>query len=177
MIEPLDSYYSYIAARMAAIDSTQKMCGVVAARDWPLTPPIEGGLYLLFLSAVPTTGTESQIFYEYSCQWNWLLIGTDISPTQQAENRGDRYRKSMQIVKNLRQANFPSFCSKKSFAANAQGTVTQMVYDPIESIWWSHLRMMPRADNDKSGLVYGAAALQLFAYDDVLATASESASF
>lgn len=184
MIAALDSYYSYVVQQMTALGATvtingstvpQPLGGVINADDWPLVPPIEGGLYLLFLSAQPAVdpGTWAQQRYEYFCQWQWLLIGENIQPAELASNRGDRYRQNFQIMSNLKQANYAGFCQKKSYACSTEGIVTgtpvQSVYpySSIEMVTWGQLRFMPRQDNQKSGLVFGAAAVELLAYDDV----------
>jgi hypothetical protein len=170
VIKSLDSYWTTIVNRMATVDSTQRFGGFIDSRDWPMTAPIEGALYLLFLQAVPVGGTESQIFYQYICQWSWLLIGENISATEQESNRGNRRRENMKIIDNLRQANYPSWCEKKSYTANTQtGVISSASVRDGESLWWSRLRFIPRADNDKSGLIYGVATFQLYSYDDVLA--------
>ena len=173
MIDTLDTYFSYCKTQMALVNSSQRFGGVIMARDWPLTPPIQGALYLLFLSAVPqNAGTPSQALYEYFCQWVWLYIGTDIQQNQQAANRGDRYRSNLQIIGNLRQANYPGFTRKMTYSADSQGNVTSTpvvgVYPPsaIEMIRWTQPRFMPKQD-EKSGLVFGAAAVSVFGYSDV----------
>jgi hypothetical protein len=178
-----DSYFQYVVAQMAAVGAqvsisgalvNQPFGGIVNARDWPLTPVVEGALYLLILNVMPTgEGTQSQIEYEYFCQWMWLLIGTDIAANQQAESRGDRYRQNMQIMENLRQANYPSFCQKFDYSADVNGNVTSVASASVypvsspEMVKWEPLRFMPKGDNQKSGLVFGAAAVELRAYSDV----------
>lgn len=176
MIDVLDSYYNYIATQMAIVGPTQTLRGYIAARDWPLTPPdLKGGLYLLYLSAVQLPkGTESQNLFEYVCQWIWITLGTDIQAGQLAENRGDRFRSDLQTAENLRQASYPGFCRKQAFSANSQGVVSSIPVistvplSSVESVWWSRPKFMPRADNMRSGLIYGAAAVSVFGYDDVL---------
>jgi hypothetical protein len=120
-------------------------------------------------------GTKAQTLYEYVCQWNWLLIGTDLTGGQIAENRGDRYRAYFQVLANLRQANFPGFCQKQSIVVNPQ--TGALSYTPItdtnpvsayESIFWTNPRFKAVADNDKTGLAFGVAAVNVYGYDDVL---------
>lgn len=173
MIEAVDSYYLQVKQQMAAVDSTQQFGGILQARDWPLTQPVFGALYLLVIAMNAVGGTEAQALYEYVCQWSWILMGDDIVDAQQAQNRGNRYRQSMQVVANLRQANFPQFCPKINVQVDAQGSVTtagvQSTYpvSPFESVWWSRLKFAPRQDQG-SGVLYGAAGVSLYAYDDVL---------
>ncbi len=187
MISPIDAYFQYVAAQMAVLQAkvlvngaliNQPMGGVVNARDWPATPANEGALYLLFLNANPSEAdpmvSQSQMAYEYFCQWVWMLIGTDITNTQQAQSRSDRYRANFQIIQNLRQANYPGFCQKKDYSADPQtGAISStpsaslFPVSSIEMVTWSNLKFMPKSDNDKSGLVFGAASVDLHAYDDV----------
>jgi hypothetical protein len=177
LLDVVDSYFLQVQAQMQLIDPSQMFGSVIQARDWPMTPPLEGALYLLFVNAVALGGSESQNYYELLCQWNWLLIGSDIQGNQVTANRGDRYRKSMKIQDNLRQANYPSFCAKKNYTVNPgtgallgsyviQNGVPNDV--PWESLHWSKLTFMPRQDNPKSGFVYGAASLRIYCWDDVL---------
>lgn len=184
MIEAIDSYYSYVKAQMATLKAVvyvngnsvpQPFGGVSNARDWPQTQPTEGALYLLFLNATPLSdeATWAQNKYRFYLQWVWILIGTDIQPGQQGQNRSDRYRSNFQIIANLRQSNYPGFCIKNSYTATSQGAVVgtrvQSVFprSEIEMVTWTPLRYMPKSDNQKSGIVYGAAAVELDAYDDV----------
>lgn len=176
IIDIVDSYHEHVRSKMAVVDAGQGFGGIINAREWPLTPPIEGFLYLLFIEATPTdAGSEAQNFYEILCQWNWLIIGTDIAASQRAENRGDRYRRSMRIINNLRQASYPSHTRKNSHTPDPNtGTLTatpvssEFPRSAEEWIWWSRLRMAPRQD-EASGLVYGAASVRIYGYDSVLA--------
>jgi hypothetical protein len=187
LISPIDSYFTYLQNQMAILNTAglgmvtingntvpQPFGGVVNARDWPATPPDEGALYLLVLNTVPGgIVSQTQMGYEYFCQWTWLLIGTDIQPTQMVQSRADRYRQNMQIMKNLRDATYPGWCVKQDYSASQQGVVTGVPsstlvpYNTIEMVIWSNLRFMPKQDNQKSGLVFGAAAVELQAYDDI----------
>jgi hypothetical protein len=175
MISVLDSYYSFVKTQMGTVDTTQTFGGIVNARDWPQTQPVEGALYLLFIQAVPSPAIRStaQVLYEFICQWNWYLIGTDIQPNREAANRGDRYRSTMQVSKNLRNANFPNFCQKYDFSVSPSGamitTPSASTYpdSPMESIWWTPVRVATRADNEKSGLTYGIGAVSVYGFEDV----------
>lgn len=181
LISVLDSYFSHVKRQMATLNAqvtingnlvSQPFGGVTNARDWPQTPPIEGALYLLFLSAVPRGGSQAQREYEYFCQWVWIIIGKDIGAAAQAANRGDKYRQGLVIQDNLRQANYPGYCQKMDYTADAQGNVSSAAsaslypVSSVESIHWTPLRFIPKTD-EKSGLVYGAAAVELYGYDDV----------
>lgn len=173
MVDVLDSYFMGVKAQMANVDATQKFGGIVSARDWPQTKPVEGALYLMFLAASSSIGTASQPLYEYLCQWAWVLLGVDIGASQQAANRGDRHRANFRIMANLRQANFPQYRQKQAYTANTEGTVvgadvlSTYPATNYESVFWSRLRFMPQS-NIESGVVYGAAAVSVYGYSDVL---------
>jgi hypothetical protein len=184
VIETLDTFVQFVKGQLVAanaqvtidgVTGPQRVARVVQAADWPLTPPIPGALYLLVLGVnqLPQ-GTQSQNLFEYICQWTWLLIGQDIQAAQQAANRGDRYRMNLQIMANLRQAHFPGYCQKYSYAADQQtgaltATPVQSVspYSNVESIWWTKPRFMPKSDNDKTGMLYGAASVSIVSFEDV----------
>lgn len=175
LIDVVDSYYIQVQQQMTIVAPGQLFGGVIQGRDWPSTPPSADTLYLLYVGAVALGGTEAQNYYEILCQWSWLDIGTDIGQNQQKANRGDRYRTSMAIQSNLRQANYPSFCPKKTWTADPNtgeltGTfINGVLVGGAESIYWSKLTFMPKQDNPKSGFIYGSASLRIYAWDDVLA--------
>lgn len=188
LISPIDAYFSFVVAQLATLQAkafingalvNQPIGGIANARDWPNTPADEGALYLLFLQASPSERedpiiSQSQMAYDYYCQWVWMLIGTDIAANQQTQNRADRYRSNFQIMSNLRQANYPGFCQKRDYSVNPSDGVVSSVpsqsafpVSSIETVMWTPLKFMPRSDNAKSGLVFGAAAVELHAYDDI----------
>lgn len=184
LISALDSYYISIQNQMAVLGATvtingsivpQPFGGLVNARDWPQTPPMEGALYLLFINAIPTKGgTAAQREYEYFLQWVWLIIGSDIVASQQEQSRANRYRTNLQVMENLNQASYPGFARKMDFSADSQGVISSVgsssdyPKSDWESIRWTDPRFMPKSDN-QSGLIYGAAAVELYAYSDVAA--------
>lgn len=183
MIAAIDSYYMHIAQQMQTLTAqvvvngqsvVQPMGGIVEASDWPNSPTQEGALYLLVMNMVPTgEGVNAQVEYEYFLQWSWLLIGADLTATQQGQNRQDRYRAFMQVIANLRQANYPRYCQKKNYTADAQGNLVATAVEsafpvsPRETVRWGNLRFMPRNDSNASGVLYGVATVELYAYDDV----------
>lgn len=184
MIETLDTFVMFVKAQLVAVSATvtingvtgpQRVGEVLEARDWPLTAPAQGAIYLLFQAANPLNqvGTQAQNLYEYHCQWVWLLTGQDLQANQQGANRGDRYRTNLQIMANLRNAHYPGYCPKKSYTADSQGNLTvvpvQSTYPKsnVETIVWTKPKFMPRATNDKSGTLYNAAAVSVISYEDV----------
>jgi hypothetical protein len=187
----IDSYYLFVQQQMAAIGAQayvngvtvpQPFAGVVFARDWPLTEIAESALHLVIISANAVGGSVNQTIYEFVCQWNWLLIGTNLTYGQVGANRGDRYRTNLQIMNNLRQAHYPGFCQKQSITGVNQNTqaLTQTPssstvpyasnpYNTVESIWWTKLRF-PFKQDQQSGVVYGVGAFSLYGIDSALAS-------
>jgi hypothetical protein len=183
IISALDSYYSYVAAQMLAISArvevsgkqiTQPMLGYVSAGDWPQTPIVEGGLALLLVRGpVPVGRGQAQVMHKYLCQWNWILIGQDIQSANQSANRGDRFRANMQVMENLRQANYPCFAQKRDYSCDGTSLTnvpssSAYPYSPEESVRWTNPQFIPHFDDDKSGVVYGRAVVDVIAYSDVL---------
>lgn len=182
LISALDTYYTFIVRQMSTLGAqvsingvtmAQPFGGMVNARDWPQTKSIEGALYLLFLNAIPTRGgTSAQREYEYFLQWVWTIIGSDITPGQQEQNRGNRYRTDLQIMENLNQASYPGFCRKQDFSSDSEGVVTALPSSSVypvsdwESIRWTDPSFMPKTDQ-KSGVVFGAAKVEVYAFSDV----------
>jgi len=184
LVSACDSYYSYVVAQMSKLNATvyingatipQPFAGIINAQDWPQAPIVEGGLYLLVIRAVPVQENPGQanIEYEYYCQWVWILIGTDTKATDVSANRGDRYRASMQIMDNLRQANYPGYCQRMDYSGNADGSVSATAvtdeFGGYDWVKWSKLTFIPHVDNDKAGVVYGAATVDIRAYSDIAA--------
>jgi hypothetical protein len=189
LIDCLDSYFTFVSAQLTKLNAQvtidgnlvpQPIGSILQTHDWPQSPVYlsEGAINLLILAMNPRGGTENQTMYEFICQWTWVLIGTNLTSTQQGANRGDRYRNNIQIMQNLRQANFPGFCQKQSITAVDQnlGTITQtpssssvpyasLPYNTIETIHWTRPRFTSRMDKD-SGIVYGVGALSIFGYED-----------
>jgi len=195
LISILDTYYSFIKSQMSLLGATitvsingqptpiaQPFGGVVNAADWPQQPLVnpvtpEGTLFLLVINAVEVpsreVSTESQTLYQFQCQWVWVLLGSDIQNGQQGMNRGDRYRTNLQIIDNLNQSHFPGFTQQKDYAVDSEGNVTSQFSttpypaNPIEIVRWSNLRFMPKSENQKTGLVYGAAQVDIFGYSNI----------
>lgn len=182
----IDTYYFWVVGRLRAMGAkalingtlvNQSFGGYVQARDWPMTKPQEGALYLLAVRTTPTGGgTESQTEYRYFCQWTWYFIGSNISRTGQGEDRGDRYEGDAMLQENLRQANYPGFCQRYEYAIG-DPTVGNLVATPSQStvplslsetITWTRLKFAPRPDNDQSGLLYGAAGVEILAMSDIV---------
>jgi hypothetical protein len=183
LVSVIDSYASYVAARFQALNAQvtingttgpQQFGGVVTAQDWPQAPVIEGAAYLIVQKILPRGNSKVQRQYLFLCQWTWLLIGTDIAANQQALNRGDRYRTDMQIMQNLKEANFPGWCQKIDYSVSGVGVVsgTPSAFagpppSTEEWVFWDDLEFAPRQDNMKSGLLYNAAGVTLMGWEDM----------
>ena len=162
----IDTYYEYVKAQMAKVNPAQLMGGMANARDWPETQPKEGMLYLLFLNAVEIGGTRANTLFEFVCQWNWVLIGADLTPGVVGANRGDRYRKNLQLIGDLRNANYPLFTPKRIYSV-VNNVVVSTVVQPVEMVWWRSKGTVANPTDEKSGVVYGVAPVSVYGYDTV----------
>lgn len=173
MVEAIDTYFLFVKSQMAKLDPTQRFGPIVASRDWPQTPPKDSTLYLLYLSSTPISpGTASVTFYQHMLQWVWLVMGDDIEPTERKQNRGDRYRVHLNMQNNLQDANYPGFCQKMAYTADRDGNLssngfTLPEYGGAETIFWTTPRFIPRFDAERSGLLYGVAAVEVDAWEDI----------
>ncbi len=182
MISILDSYANYVADQMAAVNPDRVFGGIIQSRDFPQTHPIPGALYLIILGhrALDDHSTEDNMLYEFTCQWTWFTQGTDIAQDQVAANRGGRYRETMQIATDLRNANYPGFCAKSTTTVDTStGVITQTPFvSSINGGWemirWSRLTFQPRQDQ-KSGIIYESATVRVTGYSDVDATVATAA--
>ncbi len=153
----------------------QPISGISLAQDWPEAPVQDSCLYLIVQRMQPTGKSKSQRQYNYHCQWTWLILGSDIQPGEQAQNRGNRYMANMQIMQNLKEANFPGFCQKMDYQVNpALGTVSAIpsasTYLPsrTERILWNELNFMPRQNQGgDSGVLYNAASVLVTGWEDM----------
>lgn len=182
----IDSHYAYVLKRLISnnarvvingVSVAQPMGGMLDARDWPQTQVVEGALYLLAQRVVPSGGTKSQRRFTCFCQWSWVLLGTDLSGYQEGANRGDRYRQNMQIEQNIREACYPNSCQKMVYSVDSEGVgsgvAAQSVYPASSTEWvlWNEPTFRPRLDADKSGAIFGGAAVDLVGYDNMIPAA------
>lgn len=180
MIECVDSYFTWVRSQFTVPDF--KFGGVIQASAWPQLPAKEKTFYLLVLGAQPSRGQQNGSrliqLIEYTLQWTWFVIGTDTQAGQQSMNRGDRYRTSMQMQSALTAANFPGFTNKILLSVNpATGVITSTPYVPNgggESVWWNRIRYRSRPDNEQSGLIYTTGAFELYGYESITDTLTDS---
>ena len=183
LISAIDTYYSFVTQQLVKLNAQitvngqpqdLSLGGVTDAHDWPQTQVTEGTVYLINLNRQAMGGTISQRQYCYYLQWAWIVIGQDIPGTAIAANRGDRYRTNAQIEEFLRQANYPGFTQKTGVACDSQGNLTftpshsTLPLSGYEPLTWSELTFKSHED-EASGLIYGVATVELYAYSDVSA--------
>ena len=175
MLDAIDSYFEYVAGRMATINPARKMVGVQDAMDWPpkSTESIAmESFYLLTLGQRPLIGksfwSSTIPVLEHTLQWTWLIAGSDLVPGKIGRNRGDRYRTNMTMREELLKATYPWFAQKQNWSVvgNTPSGValkgTPVV--PSEYVWWTPPAFLNRIDRG-SGVVYGAATVKLMAME------------
>lgn len=175
-VDVWDTFYEYVSSNIAtllpqAVTSVAlSLQGIANAQDWPQDEIVDGGLYLLYLTSVPIEedGTRAQTCFEHYFQWTWILMGSDLAANQVGANRGDRYRNNAAVVEMLRQAHFPGYCAKRFSSLNpVTGAVTFTNYNPEETIRWSMPRFGSKLATGQSGLIYGTAPLEVYAWSAV----------
>jgi len=173
-VDVTDTFYNYVSQKLAAqtipTSVPVKMMGLINAADWPQAEVVEGGIYLLYLTSVPIEedGSRAQTYYEHYMQWAWLFLGNDLTSGQVGRIRGSRHRDDMAVVEAMRQAHFPGFCSKQfSTCDPGTGVVTFAPYNPQEMIHWSFPRLGTKIASAQSGVLYGTAPLEVYAWSTV----------
>jgi hypothetical protein len=181
LIDAIDTYYEYVKSRMlrgvlnedgstavAAINPAQQFLGYAGAQSWPPSDIVYNALYLIITNQdnQPKLGTLGNQMYRVVMQWAWLVQGTDLVATNTGQNRGNRFRIDQGIRDNLRQANFPQFCPMISIQQNSvSGQLSHVLYNPAQTCRWTPLSFGPRpAASDESGILYGAAAVDVYAF-------------
>lgn len=165
-IDGVLSHYEYVKAQILAVNPNRKVAGQMFAQDWPPKDVKEEAFYLLslgdnpigrqgFSPAIPIVGHE--------LQWTWIVKGQDIGAGQVGPNRGIRFQNHFQMKDEMRQAQSPYFCEKKSWGYNPPNTKnwvgTSLV--PQEFILWAPPTYRERLDKD-SGVVYGIVSVRVF---------------
>jgi hypothetical protein len=181
--DAVDTYYAYVKSRIVtavlpesepgagdgvpALNPLRVFGGTLEAAAWPPSDVKDGAIYLNIQNQFPgKRGTLANREYRHVLQWTWLTRGTDISQGGQGANRGDRFRLDQEIRAELYQANFPQFCPLVTVTFDqASGTIVRTPYNPIQMCRWTPLSFGPRpAIADSSGVLYGAAAVDVFAF-------------
>lgn len=170
LADSLDTYYQYVAGQYAKINPARQLLGMVNAQDWPQAELVDGALYCLYLNSVeiPEQGTRAQQYFEHYLQWAWVFLGNDLQSTQVGLNRGSRYRSDLAVIEELRQAHFPGFCPKQQTTFDpVAGTPTVTAYSPVETITWSTPKLGTKLAMAQSGISYGTAPLEVYAWSTV----------
>jgi hypothetical protein len=171
MIEIQDSYFNYVADRILTINPARVIGGVVDAESWPLAEVTSEAFYLLVLQSNQAIGpgdqmSQSQPLIGVNMQWVWIVLGDALASGQVGTNRGDKGRINATMHDELRQAHFPGFCEKKAYSI-VNNTLTATAYTPPQQIWWSSLRYPDKLDQ-KSGVIYGAAASVVYGFSKLI---------
>lgn len=162
-----DSYFEYVAGRMATINPDRKMIGIADASDWPPKKIFFEAFYLILLGEKPLGkqfwSAEIPVL-SFGMQWTWLIKGTDLQTGLIGRSRGDRYRTNMAMRQELLKATFPWFTQKLSWSVQGN-TPTGLALKsspltPSEYMWWTPPEFANRQDKD-SGVLYGAATVWL----------------
>jgi hypothetical protein len=159
VIDAPDSFSEAVRARILAVNPARNVVGVIDASEWPPAKVSMESFYCLLLAITPSGGrpafTPSAPMYSYRLQWVWVIAGTDIQPTQQQANRGDRYRTHLAMCEELRVGLFPNFGEKLHFSLDqTSGNIVGTSLNPQEFIWWSPGAFRHRVDK-VAGLLYG----------------------
>lgn len=137
---------------------------MMQAMDWPPEVVNFEAFFLLVLGENPVgkhAWSPSDPIMTYLLQWVWLIKGTDLQAGLKGRNRGDRYRTSLNMSDELRQALYPQFCEKQYITQDANtGVITFNSYAPPDFIRWTPPEFRVRSDKD-SGLLYGTASVTL----------------
>jgi hypothetical protein len=178
LIDAIDTYYDYVVTRIlkggngvAALNPDRAFGDIIQAESWPLAESVDSAFYLTIIDQMPDTkfGTLGNQYYRSILQWKWLTSGNNLQPGQTGNNRGDRYRADQAMREELRQANFPQFCPLISLALDGSGNLTRTPYNPIQTCRWTALKFGPRpSGTDDSGVLYGAAAVDVHAFQQPL---------
>lgn len=174
LADAVDSYFKHVEGRIAVINANRQVISIADAADWPPQQVIFNAFYLVVLGLVPVSGLRSQAVptYVHSVQWTWLIKGTDLQSGLRGNNRGDRYRISMLMRDEIRQASFPGYTQKKTWAVDNTvdpPALDSQACDPKESIFWSQPQYTKRTAPD-SGALYDLATVQITDFTNTIST-------
>ena len=169
MLYALDTYFEYVANRMAnVVNPNRKVVAIMDAADWPSKQILMESFYLLVLGQKPIQDKSfwsSEIsVYAHTLQWTWLIQGADLTQGKIGRNRGDRYRTNMTMREELIKATYPWFTGKQKWSVvgnTPSGIALEgTLVTPAESIWWTKPTFLNRVDRE-SGIVYGTGTVQV----------------
>lgn len=162
MLSAFDTLWSWYAQRMAAINPQRVLGGYMDAHDWPPKLVKFETVYLLSLGDTPggvRSFSWTVPFYVTTCQFQWIVRGTDVSTFNQnlGSNRGDRVRTNWTMKEELLQALYPGFAQKELLTLNG-GAVAFTGLN--ESVLWSQPTFTLKSDRE-SGLLYQIATVRV----------------
>jgi hypothetical protein len=169
-IDALDSHWVYVTGRIATQFPTQPIGGIVEARDWPFTAAADQALYLVTGNARNSRNVNSQQgqLLTYSARWSWQIIGSNLTPTEQATNRGDRYRINATMRSILEYGLYPGYTQKQQYSVvdNGLGVPVLAITTPYayENVWWSKADFATKIDQ-QTGISFGFAAVAISAFE------------
>jgi hypothetical protein len=169
-IDALDSHWVYVTQRIIAQWPSTVIGGIVEATEWPLEKPVDNGIYLICGNSRYSRNMPSRqsSLMTYQARWAWFAIGSDLTQSEYAANRGDRYRLAAAWRSMMAYGLFPGFCQKQQYALQDNGsgqpqliTTTPYAY---ENVWWGRPDFAMRTDQ-QTGITFGYAAVPISAFD------------
>lgn len=169
-VDSIDSHYQYMKGRMATINASRVVAGLLDAQDWPPKNVKLDAFYLLVLAAnsIGRQGYSASTPIKFHhCQWVWINKGTDLQQGERMANRGDRFRTMEQMQGELIEALYPNFCQKQTFALDVNGNWVGSPLNPVEFITWTPVDMYEKSTME-SGVRYGSGAVKIFDMTDTI---------
>lgn len=164
------SHYEYVKSRLATVNSSRIVKGLLDAQDWPPAPVVVEAFYLLVLADTPA----GRQFYSaavpvkfHHVQWVWINKGLDLAQGQRKANRGDRFVFMMQMRGELTNALYPNFCEKKNWALDGNGNFVGVSEPVVEFISWAPVEFQKKAAQD-SGVMWGSGAVNIWDMTDTI---------
>ena len=179
LIDAVDSYYQWIKSQVLLINPNRKFGGIVEARDWPPKEIDDSALYLTILKDVPTRSPHQSFYAPLVSDvvaWRWAVQGNNIPQASQQANRGDRYRKNVQIIQEILSASNPGYCAKNQYSVQADVNnnpvlVATPYSNPPDYLWWT-IPEITRKQDRVSSMVWTDAQVQVSSYAPIAQNAS-----
>lgn len=169
-IDVVDSYYQWVKGRVKILNSQRVFGGIVQARDWPFKEASTGQYYLLIEKDAPSPRIASwhSPVYTFSVRWAWLVMGTDLAPTDEAANRGDKYRINVPMQQEILNGCWPGFCEKQLWSITPDPNTNLPVlnsqsYVPSEKLWWTKPVFSEKVDAN-TGILFSYAQVNISAF-------------
>lgn len=169
-VDAIDSFYQAVKTRMATINPSRQVKGMLLARDWP---PKNISLEAFYLLTLSDTSIGRQAYSAaapmkfHHVQWVWIVKGTDLQPGVRQANRGDRFRTHEQMKDEMTRALYPGFTEKKTWALDGNGNWVGSSENPVEYITWTPVDYVEKSQMD-SGVIWGSATVKVWQMTDVI---------